>query len=210
MNESNKNIYSASFTAGGLLYSEFNALLEIISRKDWKDSLAAEIRNNQYLKINSETARIRVITEIKKRIKSIDSIFYDYFMVCNEQEKKLLLFYLMLKVYPLVFSFHFDVTIENWKKGVSIIDPYVYQMKLDELSASNPDVDSWSDQTKRKVITVYIRMLTETGFIINKRLNPIQVNDQFWCYFIQNNNKWFLDTCLIPNETKKRVQNICL
>jgi len=116
----------------------------------------------------------------------------------------------MLKIYPLVFTFHFDVTIDNWKKGIKTINPYFYQMRLDELSAAYPNVDAWTDSTKKKVISVYTVMLTQAGFVNNKNLQVVMAPDLFWQYFIRNNYKWFLDACFLPNETKTRLQNLYL
>jgi len=207
---SNKNSYSASFTSGGLLFPEFDALIPILISENKYELLNREILENKYLKINSESSRKRIVSELKKRAKYTDLVFYDFYSVSTAQQKKLLLFYLMLKVYPLVFTFHFDVTVDNWKKGVNNIDPYNYQMKLDELSANHQNVDKWTDQTKKKVISVYNVMLTQAGLIKNKTLTPIQTQEQFWCFFFNNDAKWFLDACLLYNESKKRLQNYCL
>jgi len=193
-----------------LLFQEFDSVFNLLNRVDSEQYLKKEIEENKYLRLNSEASRIRVVTELKKRSKSIDSEFYSYYPLCSDQEKRLLLFHLILQVYPLVFEFHFDVTIESWKLGRTEIDQFLYQMKLDEICTNDEAVDGWTDSTKLKVITRYLHILDQSGFILNNRIKVINATDNFWCFFIKNGSLWFLDACLLSNEKKSYLKTLCL
>ena len=58
-----KNSYSISFTAGGLLYDETIALKSYLAKNNIMN-IGNEIKRNQYLQTNSESARKRIIQEI--------------------------------------------------------------------------------------------------------------------------------------------------
>lgn len=49
--------YTASFTAGGILFNEFEAILPYLKKAEIKAFLQREIRENKYLRINTESAR---------------------------------------------------------------------------------------------------------------------------------------------------------
>lgn len=204
------NLYSASFTAGGLLYPEICALLDILMSDDRENLLQKELEENKLLKINSEKSRKRIIHEIKKRLKKTDIVFWDYFKNHTEKEKRLLLFYLSLKTYRLVFDFHFNVTVEKFKGGISKLDPYYYQMWMDQMASTRPEVDKWATSTRKKLISVYLVMLKAAGMVKEMVLSPVHVEDNFWCYFIEKNDPWFLEACLLKEDTRKRLIKSCL
>lgn len=204
------NRYNASFTAGGLLYDETFALLDILMDDDWSNLLQKELEENKLLKINSEAARKRILQEIRKRMDQTDSAFWIYFTDAPEKEKRLLLFYLSLKVYKMVFDFHFNVTVEKFKGGITRPDPYYYQMWLDQMSSTYPELDKLKSSTREKAISVYLRMLKEAGLLRNAILSPAQADDAFWCYFVEKNDPWFLEACLLKEDTRKRLIKSCI
>lgn len=205
----NKHKYSASFTSGGLLLTEFEALLPVLLGSNVDTELKDEVAENRLLQLNAESTRKRIIGEIRKRATNFDNDFLSFFSAAGNDERKLLLFYIVLKTYKLVFDFHFDVTIPNWKRGNISIDPYNYQMKLDELSAANTEVDAWSELTKKKVVSVYIVMLNQSGLSKDKNLTKVIIEDNFWCYFIGRGDSWFLDACLLSSDTRDRINTLC-
>src|SRR5687767_2292045 len=103
--------YSASFTAGGILFNEFEAILNFIEKEDFNEFILQEAKDNNFLKIKTEAARKRVVTEIKKRVESTSQDFWVFYKSCTQEERKILLFYLCCKSYQLVSDFHFKVTI---------------------------------------------------------------------------------------------------
>lgn len=205
---SNKPItrYSASFTAGSLLHKETTALLPLIQSDQREQKMREEIRNNQYLHINSESARKRTVTEVIKRIQNTNQSFWALYMNSSIEEQKLLLFYVCLKTYPLMFDFHFDVTLKQWNSSSKTVDPYFYQMEIEGIAAHDEAVDKWTDQTKRKTITVYLRILKEVKLLnTQNQLQPIHMENSFWQFFMSSRELWFLDACLLSTHEKERI-----
>jgi hypothetical protein len=193
-----RNIYyDANFTAGGLLYHEFLALEKIVSGENIVDELKAEESLNQFVGINTVGARIRILREVKRRVKTTPKEFWDQFYQWNEKEKKLGLFYVCLATYKIVFDIHWEVAIVKYRTA-GTFDPYAISMFLDELASNEEQVASWSPSTLEKIKTRYLRVLQNAGLLNENRLQkPQGITDSFWNFFKENNIKWFLEACFI-------------
>jgi hypothetical protein len=200
--------YTGSFAAGSLLHKETNAILPLLLSENSTDFLKQEIQQNKLLKINSESARKRTVMEIVKRFSVTNKSFWDFYMLRNEEEQKLLLFYQCLRVYRLMFDFHFNVTIKQWNSSTPKVEPYLYQMELNEIAGRDEKVYKWTDLTKSKVISVYMRILKDINILDAKtyQLKSIIVTDEsFFGYFIKAKDLWFLDACLLSSQSKKQI-----
>ena len=204
----NNNPYTGSFAAGSLLHKETNAILPLLLSENSESFLKQEIQQNNLLKINSESARKRTVSEIIKRFSNTEKSFWDFYVSRNEEEQKLLLFYLCLKVYRLMFDFHFHVTIKQWNSSTPVVESFLYQMELNEIAGKDEKVYNWTDLTKSKVISVYMRILKDIDMLDSKtfRLKSIVVaDDSFFSYFIKAKDLWFLDACLLSAQSKKQI-----
>ena len=201
----NKSPYSASFTAGSLLYKETTALLPLLLSDDAELLIKEEIKQNNILRINSETSRKRTVSEIIKRTSFTDTSFWNYYSSRSESEQKLLLFYLCLKVYKLMFDFHFNVTVPQWKSSVQEVDNYLYQMELSNISGKDEFVDSWKEKTRKDTISVYKKILKDVHLLDadGVTLKSIIAKDDFFQWFIKNQERWFLDACLLSATRKE-------
>lgn len=199
--------YSGSFSSGSLLYKETNAILPLLLSGNSEILIKQEIQQNNLLKINSESARKRTVAEIVKRFSHTQTSFWGFYINRNEEEQKLLLFYLCLRVYRLMFDFHFNVTIKQWNSSTPIVEPYLYQMELNEIAGRDEKVYNWTDLTKAKVISVYMRILKDIDMLDPKsfRLKSINSDEQFFSYFIKIKEVWFLDACLLNSQIKKQI-----
>lgn len=201
------SIYSASFTAGSLLHKETTALLPLLLSKNSGQLIKEEIKQNNLLKINSEKARERTVCEIQKRLSYVDHPFWVYYSVRQEKEQKLMLFYLCLKTYKLMFDYHFNVTLRQWNSSTPVIESFLYQMELNEISGKEDLVYNWTDSTKEKTISVYMRILKDIDLLDSKtlRLKPVTIVGDFWSFFVKLRELWFLDACLLNPIKKKHI-----
>lgn len=197
-NPANKK-YSASFTASALLYEEFVRTQEILCLDDFGSLMDAEVEENKWLGIKTRAARLRVVREMKKRHQQALPEFWPVFCNQGEAEQRLMLFFLCLKTYGLMLDFHIEVTLKHWKTLSDKLEVFDLQMRLDEIASMDPEVQDWSELTKQKTITVYLRTLKEAGLYKNNQLvRPPQVGSDFWDYFIKNGEAWFPGACFAP------------
>ncbi len=202
--------YNGSFTAGGLLVDEFEAIASVLQGQDWEAGLLLEQKQNNLLKINSEKARKRVLDEIKKRIRLLPQNFWATWNTRSRQEKCLLLFFLCLKTYHLVYEFHFEITIPRYLSLDLEPDFSQYTRRLEEIASKDKKVNEWTETTRKKLISTYLTMLKKAGLLENKQFSKPEVDSAFYCFFLQNNEAWALDAFFLKKFEKEEIIKSCL
>ena len=203
-------IYSAGITSatGALFHREINALLPLIQSDDWHKLLKQETFDNKFLLINAESSRRKVINHICTRIKYSFPGFWEIYESSSPAHQALMLFYLVLNSVPVVYDFHFDVTIPNWKGSSRAFEPFNYQMKLDKLADEFEIVDKWFTSTRQQIIKIYKRMLKEAGFLNDDTLIQPRMTDEFYFPFLKNHQPWFLEACFLSQADCDRIINL--
>lgn len=188
--------YSASFTAAALLYPEHIRMKDMLLSADFDRLVDGEVEQNHLLSIKTRSARKRTVQEIKKRFANAGDGFWPFFFQRGEEEQRLALLFLCLKTYPLMMDFHIEVALKKWKEMSLHLDRIDMQMRMDEIASAHPEVDAWSESTKTKTITVYIRAITEAGLLKKDTLQqPRHIEPGFWEYFTRNGEQWFREAC---------------
>lgn len=191
--------YDTNFTAGGILYNEFKSFKTVLLSSNFEELAEIEKDQNKFIGISTNSARIRIINEIKRRYNSVPKEFWVHFFGWNEHEQKLALFYVSLKTYPLILDLHFEVALKKFKTGSSL-DSYDIQMRMDEIASSDDNVAVWSASTFKKLITRYRKAINDVGLYNGKTLQKSSVeSNMFWDYFKNNNESWFLEACFKNN-----------
>ena len=188
--------YTAAITGGGFLFTETNALLPLLQSPDREILLKDEKLNNRLLQINAETSRYRAIMEIARRYDAMPVSFWNDYQAMNDADQQVALFFVILKTYKICFDFHINVTMRKWN---SISKQLVYEdieMEFSEVSARDEFVDSWSDNTKRKVASAYLTVPRKVG-ILDKEDNLHPLSASNFDYYITNGEQWFLEACLL-------------
>jgi hypothetical protein len=200
----NQNTYSASFTAGSLLLEEISRVIEYILN-DTLEEKKNELISNNTIKINSESARKRVLQEIRKRKKMVGSVVWERFAVSSQAERKILLFYVCLKTYTMLYDFQKEVVLESWKNMKRDLDERNVELFLEQKSHEHPEIDEWTDSTRDKVVQVIIRILKESGILIDSAITPLEATDEFWRLFGTLNDEWFLELALLNKVQREKI-----
>ena len=198
------NRYSASMTAGGLLLQETIALLPYLNEETF-DNIIDQVSNNALLKTNSESARSRIISEIRKRYNSVNDDVFIKLAGASINEQKILLYYICLKTYPLIFDFVFDVAVKKWlsrELEISSVDVIKF---LDMKAATHQKIEEWSLKTHKKISSVIIKILKDTGFIKDGKLISVNLTNSFWKYFHTIGDTWFLKAALLNQEQREQI-----
>jgi non-ribosomal peptide synthetase component F len=205
MAPSSNTRYRVSFTAGGLLYEETMQVLEFLSPERIGE-LELAVTDNSILRINSQSSRKRIIQEIQKRYKS-DPLIFRKFDSWTPAEQRIALFYLCLKSYRILFDFHFDIVLERWLSRETEITLAHIHYFFDRQAAHHPEIETWAESTRQKVATVMLRMLRESGLLLDKRLQTPALSLAFWKTFLLMDEAWFLQACLLNKQQREEVQN---
>lgn len=193
--------FDTSFTAGGILFNEFEAILPLLTPSSDLKALKREVLENKYISIKTLGARKRVVPQLIKRIQYAPSNFWEFYTNCQEQERKLSLYFLCLKTYPIVFALHWEVARLKWANG-SPLDAYAVQMYLDQLQTTQHEVANWSPATLSKINTQFRGALKNCGLLNKKHIlqRPKGISEWFWNYFRQTDEAWFITACFISTK----------
>lgn len=190
--------YDSNITAGALLYNEFNALSEHLG-KDFLQFLDDELELNRKVGISSLSARKRIFPQLRRRYESVPVSFWEEYLHWNESTRRLALFFVCLKTYPLIFDLHYEVSRKKFASG-QVLGSYDIQMRLDELAANDEVVAEWSESTLVKINTQYRRTLKEAGLYnedTEELKRPSNIDPSFWIYIEDNSENWFKEACFL-------------
>lgn len=188
--------YSASITGGGFLFNETNALLPLLLDENATALIKEEVLNNNILHINSEKSRKRNVAEIKQRFEALPRTFWYDYMEMSEENKRIALFFVLLKTYKILFDFHANVAMRRWRSASQDISIEDLMMEFNSISAKDEFVDSWSNATKKKVASGYLSILRHANMLDSEgrlqALRPKNID-----FYFEIGEPWFLDACLL-------------
>lgn len=188
--------YTAAITGGGFLFEETNLLLPLLQSDNRTALLKEETVNNRILHINSETSRKRNIVEIARRYDTMPVSFWEDYKEMAENDQKIALFFVILKTYKVCFDFQIRVTMRKWNGIAKSLTHEDLMMEFSEIAAKDDFVNSWSENTMRKVASTYLSILRKVGMLDNNsELHSVEANNMD--YYIKIGEPWFLETCLL-------------
>lgn len=210
MKKKNNSPYT-TITGCTFLYYEFKRMLPLLMDADADSLLKEEVESNRVLQVNSITSRKRFVVEFKRRYAAVSPLFWQTWLTMSEKGQRTGLFYAILKTYKLVFDLHFNVTMRKWHSVDHSLQKGDLQMELNELSAHDAYVDSWSEATKSKCISAYLTMLRQSGLLDDKtnELTPIKLDANEFAYYIRSGEEWFLEACLLYPYEINDIKNDC-
>ncbi len=188
--------YTAAITGGGFLFEETNLLLPLLQSDNRVTLLKEETVNNRILQINAEKSRENNIREIARRYDTMPVSFWENYKTMDEHEQKIALFFVILKTYKICFDFQIRVTMRKWNGIAKSLTRDALMMEFSEISANDEFVNTWSENTMRKVASTYLSILRKVGMLDNNsELHSVQANNMD--YYIKIGEPWFLEACLL-------------
>jgi hypothetical protein len=207
----NTSPYSAAITGCGFMIDEMTAVLPLLMSDNADALLRDEKINNRLLKINTEQTRKKAITEFKRRYKAMPLSFWKDYLDMSPQAQNVAMFFVILKAYRICFDFQVNVVIKKWNsvsQSVTFNDVFMQMM---EIAADDAFVDSWSDATKRKVVSTYLTILRKVGILDDSdALHPVTLPDDEFAYYLTIGEPWFLEACLLQPYEIERIKDSAL
>lgn len=207
----NNSPYSAAITGCGFMIDEMTAVLPLLMSDNADALLRDEKINNRLLKINTEQTRKKAITEFKRRYKAMPLSFWKDYLDMSPQAQNIAMFFVVLKAYRICFDFQVNVVIKKWNsvsQSVTFNDVFMQMM---EIAADDAFVDSWSDATKRKVVSTYLTILRKVGILDDSdALHPVTLPDDEFAYYLTIGEPWFLEACLLQPYEIERIKDSAL
>lgn len=207
-----KEKYTASLTGCGFMFNEMKAILPLFLSEDSETLIKQEIAENNILLIKSEASRKRAVGEFRRRFNAVPRSFWEWFDTVSESTQLFAMFFVNLKAYRILFDFQINVVVNNWN-GVS--QSVTYNDVLSEIyqiSANDDFVNSWSEETKHKVVSWFMTLLAKVGLLDKKtsQLSSPLINEEEFAYFVKINEAWFLEACLIDPFVINRIKSLSI
>ncbi len=198
--------YAASFTTGALLFEEMESVVSFLADENADRQLIT--KTAQVLTINSNAARIRQARELLKRYDAVNPGFWVFYRnLTSKEAKRSAIYYACLKTYQLILDFHLEIVLSKWRQMNPKIDITDVTKFLKWASVKHPEIDVWKERTHSFISRVIIRMLKETGLLIEGKLSPVLLPDSFWIYFLEHGEGWFLEAMLLSKEQRESLLN---
>lgn len=198
--------YAASFTTGALLFEEMERVVSFMADENADRQLIA--KSNLVLTINSNAARIRQARELLKRYDALNPNFWEFYRSQTSKDaRRFAVYYACLKTYQLVLDFHLEVVLSKWRQLNTNIE-YADVIKfLKWASDKHTEIDEWKETTLIKISRIVVRMLKESGLLVEGKLQPVLLPDSFWIYFLEHGEGWFLEAMLLSKEQRESLLN---
>lgn len=204
--------YSASFTAAALMQDEMNAVLPYLLKDDSFQTVKLIENSLEILPIQSASARERVTLEMVKRFRAVPRSFWEDYSMYFDAQKSLALFYVILKTYRLLFEFQLNVAVKRFNSANNTLRMDDLWMEFYDIASRDSFVDSWTDKTKKKAISVYLTILRQVGLLNpeTETLQRISIIQEAFVPFVQLGELWFLQACFIPAYEIETIKNLAL
>ena len=196
--------YTASFTSGALLFDEMERVVSFLASKCADRQLI--VNSSEVLTINSAAAKVRQGRELLKRYDSVEPSFWEFYRTLTDKDsKKFAVYYACLRTYPMLMDFQLEVVLTKWRQMSTTLNKDDVFKFLKWASIKHPEIDEWKDSTLVKISRIAILMLKETGLLTNGILKPALLSDNFWIYFLEHGEGWFLEAMLLSKEQRQSL-----
>ena len=199
-------------TGCGFMHSEMTAMLPLLLAPDADALIKQEITENNILLIKSESSRKRAVAEFRHRFNAVPREFWEWYNTVSENTQLFAMFFVNLKAYRILFDFQVNVVVNNWNGISQSVSYNDILSEMYQISANDDFVDSWSDETKNKVVSWFITMISKVGLLDKKtsQLSSPIINEEEFAYFLKINEAWFLDACLLDPFVINRIKSFAV
>ncbi len=195
----NNSPYSAAFTGCSFMLYEMNRLLPLLMAPNSDDLLRHEQEANEVLMVNAVKSRSRYITELKRRFAAMPRWFWEDYKNFSEDAQRLAMLLVLMQTYRLVLDLQLQVTVPKWRSLDQTVKRDDLAFVLYEIAANDEFVDSWSDETKDRVMSAFITFLSQSGLLDRKTgaLHRSTLTEQEYAWYVRHGYDWFLEACLL-------------
>jgi len=180
-----ENRYIFSFVAGGLLEPETHAILQRYAEiGDWA-IVRQEIETGSLLQATRAASRIRYYLEIRRRLK-VAHPFEIEFIMQQAPGHRLANFALCCRYYEFLGDFVLTVVrekIDHFASPLALMDIYGF---MEDKVSDHPEIAALTDQSRRKIQQVTLRMLAEAGImdattkVLTTPHVPVELIQAYW------------------------------
>lgn len=161
--------YKSTIKSRPYLYKETKKTVTLVNKGISLEEIKNKSLEDNIFQLESETRKREVASTIINRLKSTDKFIMEKIEDSNVETSKILVLYTIMKTDRLFFEFMNEVYREKiLLKDLFIRDKDFYIFFQNKREQSER-VASWKEYTFKKLKQVYIRILFESGLIVNQK-----------------------------------------
>ena len=161
--------YKSTIKSRPYLYKETKKASSLINRGLSVEEIKEKSLEDNIFQLESEARKKEVASIITARLKNLDEHIIYSIENSNVETSKILVLYAILKTDRLFFEFINEV----YKEKILLKDLFIrdkdFGMFFQNKREQSEKVASWSEYTFKKLKQVYIRILFESGLIVNQK-----------------------------------------
>ncbi|ATD55573.1 DUF1819 family protein [Clostridium chauvoei] len=161
--------YKSTIKSRPYLYKETKKASSLINKGIDADCIKEKSLQDNIFQLESEARKKEVASIITTRLKDLDKQIIYSIENSNIETSKVLVLYAILKTDRLFFEFINEV----YKEKILLKDLFIkdkdFNVFFQNKREQSEKVASWSEYTFKKLKQVYIRILFESGLIVNQK-----------------------------------------
>lgn len=161
--------YKSTIKSRPYLYKETKKASSLINKGLKIDDIKEKSLEDNIFQLESEMRKKEIASIITSRLKCVDEYIINKIENSNIETSKVLVLYAIVKTDRLFFEFINEV----YKEKVLLKDLYIrdkdFGVFFQNKREQSEKVASWSEYTFKKLKQVYIRILFESGLIVNQK-----------------------------------------
>lgn len=151
------------------IYKETKKAASLVNKGLKIKDLKEKSMEDNIFQVESENRRMELASTIEKRLGSLDEYLIEKVVSSDVETSKIIVLYAILKSDRLFFEFINEV----YKEKIILKDLYIrdkdFSMFFQNKREQSERVSSWTEMTLKKLKQVYIRVLFESGLIMNQK-----------------------------------------
>lgn len=161
--------YKSTIKSRPYLYKETKKASSLINKGIKVDEIKEKSLEDNIFQLESEARKKEVASIITARLKALDKQIIYNIENSNVETSKILVLYAILKTDRLFFEFINEI----YKEKILLKDLFIrdkdFGVFFQNKREQSEKVASWSEYTFKKLKQVYIRILFESGLIVNQK-----------------------------------------
>lgn len=158
-------MYAMSFTAGGLLYREFELIVALyFDCNDW-DCVEEMVLRDNLFQLRTVSSLKRVLREVLKRVNCLSDRELRFFIDGSNSEKLNMLWLAVCRQYKFIGEFAVKVLREKYCNLVKTLEYKDFDVFFDDKSEWVEELGKIKPSTRSKLRQVLFRMMREAGLI---------------------------------------------
>jgi hypothetical protein len=154
----------------------------------------------------AESTQKRNASEIVKRLRSVPKAIWREIPALPSKERRIALYYLILKSHAFFFDFHMEVLLQKWRVMDRTFSKDQVIRFIEENMDDHPEMESWSEESKGRISRTVKLLLEQIDMLDeSQKLQSIKASISLWELFIKEGETWFLEAMLLNKQERERL-----